>query len=156
IPTANWALLESATTLWSATGPRDSAAMDPFIRYLALRALAAREEDAAGGPGWSMVFTTLCDRAAEDGDLAGRLHHELALRAVDEVAGELAELLMSTSGDEWLQLLDHVVATPDICHDRGRLHPAGQTNGECQVVARLITALRAGHDPGLSKPDERR
>ncbi|WP_433272010.1 hypothetical protein ACQPZF_14915 [Actinosynnema sp. CS-041913] len=134
--------LMMSTTLWSGRGPQGQPALPRFVRYLGLRALAAR----AGGPDWTGMFTALRDQALEDGDHAGRLHHELALGNTALVADELTELLPDLPGEEWLALLDAITATPRLVAD-----PHAVTAGGRDLVRRLVDTLHAIGDPRLSE-----
>lgn len=138
-----------STTLWSGIGPRGHPALVPFIRYLLLRELASRVED----PRWHTVFTTLRDRVSKV-DLGGRLHHNLALGNTSSVGGELAHLLLTRPAQEWLTLLDQMVATPD-----PRRHPPiaselpDRRNEHPAPITRLVSQLHSLSDPRLSDRD---
>lgn len=139
-------VLFTSTTLWSGTGPRGHPALTPFIRYLLLRILASR----VGDPRWQTVFTTLRDRVGK-ADLSGWLHHNLALGNATTVAEELARLLPSCPGHEWLTLLDQTVATPDPRrHPPTTSEPPDGRKEHPEPVTRLITQLHALSDPRLS------
>ncbi|MBV9314392.1 MAG: hypothetical protein JO100_11810 [Pseudonocardia sp.] len=139
-------MLFASSTLWSGTGPRNRLALEPFIRYLLLRALANRVEE----PRWHDVFGTLLDRLSKS-DLGGRLHHNLALGNITMVAEELGRLLPNCPGKDWLTLLDQTVATP---------HPNGDHSTSAQPlntgiensarVTRLVSQLHTIRDPCLS------
>jgi hypothetical protein len=107
-------MLLDSPTLWSHPGPGSEPSLHPFVRYLCLRALASRGKNHPAG--WDKVFTMLRAAVAPD-DLAGRLHHDLALAETgaqtQAVAGELAGLLLRMPAEDWLSLLDRVVATPN-------------------------------------------
>lgn len=87
---------------WDASAGAGSA----VLRRLLLRRLA---RDPAA---WREAHTSLRDRCAAQGDTAGLLHHRLALGELREVALELAELLPTTPGAEWLALLHEVAGAP--------------------------------------------
>src|SRR5262249_21184150 len=139
-------VLFASTTLWSDIGPRKHPILAPFVRYLLLRALADRPEDHPKR--WQVVFEQLRKRAA---DLAGRLHHDLALDGQASVIAELAELLPGTGGAQWLSLLDQLVATPD---PRSTARRAGNATkaavSPADQMTRLVTELHAVSDPQLS------
>ncbi len=132
--------LMATTTLWSGRA-RDEPVIPKFVRYLGLRALAARRD----GPLWTEVFTVLRDQAVRDGDLAGRLHHELALGNLGPVAGELADLLPDLGDQEWLDLLDAVTATPRLVAP-----PPTAADGK-DTVRRLVCTVHALGDPRVSE-----
>ncbi|MGH3854535.1 MAG: hypothetical protein ACRDR6_13770 [Pseudonocardiaceae bacterium] len=139
-------VLFTSTTLWSGTGPRGHPALAPFIRYLLLRELANRRED----PQWGSVFATLRDRVSQT-DLSGRLHHTLALGETTAVAEELARLLPSYPGQDWLTLLDQIVATPD---PRRKLPtPLDRRNEHRAPVTRLVSQVHTLSDPRFSNRD---
>lgn len=150
--------LFGSTTLWSGTAPRKSPALAPFVRYVLLRALAARP---AGHPAaWAKVFSLLRSCAAgDDEDVAGRLHHDLALGAVDGVVDELHRLLASLSGQRWLAVLDQAVAIPLLRPSNAVPRPGGDaapatatpSSDDRRHVAGLVAALHALADPGLSE-----
>jgi hypothetical protein len=145
-------VLFTSTTLWSAPGPRGHPALEPFVRRVLLRALATRP--AAHRVGWHEVFTTLRTCAERSGDdVAGRLHHELALGNLDTVVDELYRLLPEKPGAQWLALLDQAVATPNLrspgnvpASDDDEARPRDHRG----YVARLVTTLYALADPRLS------
>src|SRR5262249_36854223 len=138
--------LFTSSTLWCGTGLRGYPALPPFVRYLLLRALAARDPEHPAS--WTAVFKVLRQRAA---DQAGQLHHELALGGRASVVAELARLLPCTAAADWLSLLDQVVASPD---PRRQLavgaEPAEPRVGPPDPVARLVRKLHAVADPRLS------
>ncbi|MBB5960170.1 hypothetical protein FHS29_006793 [Saccharothrix tamanrassetensis] len=134
--------LMMSTTLWSGRSPQGLPALPRFIRYLGLRALAARSD----GQDWVTVFTALRDQALADGDHAGRLHHELALGDTALVAAELGELLPDLADEEWLALLDGITATPRLVAE-----PQSAAVDGRDLVRRLIGTLHALGDPRLSE-----
>jgi hypothetical protein len=143
----------TSRTLWADLGPRDQPALPPFVRYLLLRALAARPQTHPRG--WYPVFALLCDRAGKN-DLSGRLHHTLALGDVGTVAEELAALLPEQSGRDWLVLLDNTVSTPDPrqpSSDAGTGRPPEVPHSPLAPITRLINQLHALGDPRLSDRD---
>jgi hypothetical protein len=148
-PTATGRLVGSRT-LWSHTGQRGGPALVPFVRYLGLRALAAREADDPAS--WPAVFETLRTNAT---DLAGRLHHELALGGLDTVAHQLTELLPATSAADWFALVDQAVITPGLA-PTAAADPNAVAGDRAAVVARLVAALRQVADPGAWTGDESR
>ncbi|RKT56090.1 hypothetical protein [Saccharothrix australiensis] len=133
--------LMTSTTLWSGRA-REQAALPRFVRYLGLRALAAR----TGGLDWTTVFTMLRDQARADDDREGRLHHELALGHTGPVARELAALLPELGDERWLELVDGITATPRLSTAPGSSGVDGR-----DVVGRLVTTLHALGDPRLSE-----
>jgi hypothetical protein len=139
-------VLFTSTTLWSGTGPRGHPALAPFIRYLLLRELASRVDD----PQWGAVVATLRDRVSQT-DVSGRLHHILALGETATVAEELARLLPSYPGQEWLTLLDQIVATPD--PRRSLPTPLDRLNDHPPTVTRLVSQLHTLSDPRFSNRD---
>jgi hypothetical protein len=142
--------LFTSATLWCGAGARGGPALATFLRSLLLRALADRGEDDPSG--WQAVFALLRDRAAAQGDLAGKLHHELALGGTTVVAGELAALLPDLPGPQWLELLDQAVATPDLRKPPGAPdEPAGEAGTPVdRHVFRLVAGLQALADARVS------
>jgi hypothetical protein len=142
-------------TLWADTGVRGYPALPPFVRYLLLRRLADR---AAHRVTWDKVFRLLLDQAPET-DVGGQLHHMLALGETDAVAARLAELLPPTTrAQDWLTLLDHVVATPDprrkipTSEELGQAADSGPelTESATASVLQLVTQLHIVADPRFS------
>ncbi len=147
------AALFTSRTLWSAEGARGNPALAPFVRYLLLRSLAARP--AGHGAAWAEVFARLRRHAKADGDLGGRLHHSLALG--DDVADELDQLLTTTPADEWLALLDEVVAVPRLGAGPATAGEAPARGEERRVwVGELVTRLNALADLRVSARGELR
>jgi hypothetical protein len=150
-------------TLWAHSTVDGTPGMVPVARYLLLRELAERDADPAGrgGSGWSAVFSQLLKSAEEQDDLAGRLHHALALGQVTTVTAELAGRLGDPALPSWLNLLDAVVATPGLGR-RAELPPAepassglaGVVEQPGESVLGLVAALCRLADPAESNPQE--
>jgi hypothetical protein len=127
-------------SLWSHERPDGRLGMVPTVRYLLLRELARRgwwdnafgllcgpeeqdsdpeKDEAPAGPADPAAAPVV---AAESKDqLAGCLHRDLALGEVADVVGELTGQLTASAkkmdiaaAAGWLELLDAVVATPDL------------------------------------------
>lgn len=154
-------LLFTSTILWSgrqtALPPLDPptsapSQLSPLIRYLGLRALAARTEDDA--PTWDTVFNTLRERVTVANDPAARLHHELALGNQALVVAELTELLHNLPNDRWLSLLDQITATPNPsrCFAMSGNEPTQPTE-HTDVIDRIVEGQHAVSDPRLSDPE---
>jgi hypothetical protein len=139
--------LFDSPTLWCGSEP----SLHPFVRYLCLRTLAGRGKTHQAS--WHKVFTKLRAAVPPD-DVAGRLHHDLALAQTPEqhaaVAGELAELLPRLPAEDWVALLDSVVATPDPRRAGRATHLIGEDGPRPGSVARLLEVLHALSDRCLS------
>jgi hypothetical protein len=154
-------VLFTSTTLWSAGGPRGHPALAPFVRYLLLRSLAARPDSHPAG--WRVAFGTLAAASADrPDDLAGRLHHELALGCHPAVSAELDRLLPELSGAGWLALLDQAVSTPDLRPPAAADDPTvpdstpGPRTERRTCVGQLVSSLHALADPRRSDRDRLR
>ncbi|WP_370944455.1 hypothetical protein AB5J62_35905 [Amycolatopsis sp. cg5] len=132
-------------TLWSPGETSAQQHLHPLARYLGLRALNRRKDP---GTCYEAVFRRLLEKTGSD-DRAGRLHHERMLGNHADVARELGELLPKLPAEEWLDLLDAIVASPDprerdidvlrgvrLAHDR---------TGQIGVLLGAVPA--AEHDP---------
>jgi hypothetical protein len=147
--------LFTSTTLWSASGPRAMPAMAPFVRFLLLRALAARPLD--DETGWCKVYGKLLAHAYENDDLGGQLHHRLALGDVNGVVRKLRDLMTELPADQWLALLDEAVATPSLVDCGGEPTPDGPPSGDREpgdrpgnALLRLVEKLHELANPLLS------
>lgn len=143
--------LFTSTVLWPSGAPGDPA-LAPFVRYLLLRALAARPPEHPAS--WCRTFTALL-AATEADDLAGRLHHRLALGEVDAVVARLAVLLPEMPGHDWLALLDRVTATADLRPRPPTPEPEQEQEQEPEpawqpAVRRLVEHLHEVGDPQRS------
>ncbi|MDT0306221.1 hypothetical protein RM780_04495 [Streptomyces sp. DSM 44917] len=122
---APWGQRVRQAAPWRASGDAGTA----VLRRLLLRRLAAAPGDGrgggpddgpgegpgggpGGGPGWEAVHGRLRDQCRANGDLAGELHHALALGELAGVAERLAALLPRTPGREWLALLRAAAGVP--------------------------------------------
>jgi hypothetical protein len=119
--------LFTSKTLWSASSPRGKPAMAPFVRFLLLRALAARPTDHETG--WCEVFKKLRTHAHDNDDLGGQLHHGLALGDVAGVVRKLLDLKPDLPTNQWLVLLDEAVATPALASCGGGSASGGPLPG---------------------------
>jgi hypothetical protein len=139
--------LFGSPTLWAHPGP----SLPPFVRYLCLRALAARGRSHQAS--WHKVFTRLRAAVPPD-DVAGRLHHDLALAETPDqtaaVASELAELLPRMPAEDWVALLDAVVATPDPRRTGRAAELVGEDGPSPGSVARLLEVRHVLNDRCLS------
>ncbi|WP_020673309.1 hypothetical protein [Amycolatopsis nigrescens] len=125
-------------TLWSPAGASEQRRLHPLVRYLGLRALAAR-----GAAAWTTVFECLRAAAGPD-DLAGGLHHDRLLGKKEAVAAELARLLPEAHSDEWLDLFDEVIATADPRErDLDAIRGTGQPGTTTGHLVRLLGVLPA-------------
>lgn len=143
--------LFTSPTLWSSDGEHRH--LHPLARYLGLRALAARTDPRTG---WEGVFRQLRARIDPD-DRAARLHHERMLNGKGAVAGELADLLPELPAQEWLDLFDAVVATPDPREreDMDSVKGIGQPPtplGHTMTVLGVVPALEK--DPCVAKASD--
>lgn len=141
--------LFTSPTLWTPPGPADQQRLHPLVRYLGIRALAARTDPADD---WRAVFQTLRAQVAPD-DRGGRLHHERLLTGKEAVADELAGLLPDLPAAEWLDLLDEVTATcdpreRDLAAVRGPLRP---TTAAEHVVVLLGVLPALEHEACLTQ-----
>ncbi|WP_410595497.1 hypothetical protein [Amycolatopsis sp. lyj-23] len=123
----------------------DDQRLHPMIRYLGLRALAARTDPDRT---WDTVFA----RLAETGDRGQRLRSLRLLGHIDAVTEEMATLFGELSGDEWGGLFDTVVDAPD---PRGPLPQPGPTDDQLarEVFALLSLTPPLTRDPRFSDPD---
>lgn len=137
--------------------PRESGGplvMHPLLRRLLLEELGNRP--ASDKACWHTVFGWL---AANDSDLAGRMHHEFALGRADralEVGERLADRVAKQDGRRWLAMVRSVVTTPVPAVLTGdpvlavraavaNLPEQGPT--PIASVTKLIVAWRAVEDP---------
>ena len=134
--------LGSVVELWIRSDDADRPAPGALMRHLLLCDLARREPTGGGPagelpplPDWTSVHRELQKWAAADDDTGGKLYHRLALRDAAGVHDELWRLLPHLDGERWLELLDEVVAVPDLARPPGHtvaLAP-GET-GDCAVT----------------------
>lgn len=96
--------------LWTGDEAGGGPVMQPVLRRLLLPALAARPEDEPAS--WSRAHRWLCERATQERDDTGALHHTLAQGHLETVARHLAGRLPDDDVVEWLGLLRLVVAAP--------------------------------------------
>lgn len=137
--------LMASTTLWAGRDASGNPVLPPFVRYLGLSALARRGADHKRG--WSAVFTRLLDGAVDREDVAGQLHHRLALGDTAPVVEELTRLLDNREEEHWLALLDQITITPDL---RTRPSMPGEGARRGAEVSHLVATLRAARDPRLA------
>jgi hypothetical protein len=145
-----------SATLWPGRSDDAVGVMVPVARYLLLRALARRDD--ADPAGWSTVFDWLCQEATQRGDIAGELHHSLALGQIQAASDRLMRLLPKENGVGWLALVDAATSTPDLRQplddpltraQRLAADAFAPTDLPGSPVARLVTGLRAVGDPRL-------
>jgi hypothetical protein len=146
--TVNPLALASRAQRSSREGGRRAGRQAPLTRFLLLRALADRPDTHPAS--WHRAFTRLRGTAASRGDTGGRLHHDLALGALDAVVGELAGRLVETPARDWLALLDATVATPDP-RRRDTTGPDAEVEAD-NAVECLVTSLHILADPSVSSP----
>jgi hypothetical protein len=84
--------------------------LHPVLRRLLLRRLAARNADSPAN--WAEVHTWLRKISIEAADETGELYHTLALGDIERVARRLAERLRTSEAEEWLGVLEAVIAAP--------------------------------------------
>jgi hypothetical protein len=141
--------LATVAGLWAPSGDVDRPPPGALLRFLLLRRLAARgPADPRTAPAdqlrtWAQAHTELRDRAEERDDVAGRLHHMLALRQASDVQNELKRLLPVLEGRAWLAILDQVVTVPDL----------SRTPEESDHPACLVTREQRLADPRTSRRD---
>lgn len=134
--------------------------MQPVLRRLLLRELAARDDDA--GNSWYYVHSWLrdqCRKSTGDDRGVGELHHALALGEVEHVARRMAEQLSAGSAAAWYARLRSITAAPRRARqDRSPIEEFAALNewsdpAESAVAAtgRLVTALWISADP-LTSP----
>ncbi|MFR9724409.1 hypothetical protein ACL02R_13745 [Streptomyces sp. MS19] len=144
---------------WATEGETGAA----VLRQLLLRRLAARSPDHPAD--WTTVHRRLRDFCRERGDRAGELYHRLAMDELTDVALELARLLPTAPGQEWLDLLRATAAAPlgsaerhlwdpyTLFHECVNGTPTASLDATATQVVHLLAALRIVHDPlcGVSR-----
>ncbi|UED86171.1 hypothetical protein [Streptomyces profundus] len=155
-----WLQVVHQVAPWDASASAGSA----VLRQLLRRRLARVPDTRVG---WREVHAKLRDYCAEQGDLAGRLYHQLAMDELHDVALELARQLPRMPGADWLALLHQVAAAPlASVEDQGRqphalFHEMVRDSGAASAgddtltrVVHLLAALRIVGDPvnGTARP----
>lgn len=144
-------------------GSGDGAVLQPVLRRLLLRELAARDDDAEDG--WLRVFSWLRDQAGHDEH--ARHYHALALGDFEPVVGWLdTHLGDPTERPEhldvgpWLAALRAITAAPvrhpptDSPHEKVNTSWTGRWDSRPARLAYLVAGLQLASDP-LTGPDRR-
>lgn len=134
----------------------DSTVMQPVLRRLLLRDLAARDDDAQDG--WRNVFSWLRDRAGQDE--YARHYHALALGEVEPVVtwlddhlGDPDERPERLDAGPWLAALKTITAAPvrnppaEAPHERVDTSWAGRWDSQPARVACLVAGLQLSGEP---------
>lgn len=134
---------------------RDDRTMQPVLRRLLLRRLAARDREV--GNNWYYVHSWLRDQyqKSTDDDGVGELYHALALGEVEQVARRMVDQLSAGETKKWYARLRSITAAPNrLTHDRPPIEEFAALNkwsspAESAVAAtgRLIAALWIAGDP---------
>jgi len=146
-----------AAEFWCDRPAGGPAALQPLLRRLLLRRLAARPQDARAG--WAAVNDWLRDRGTETGDEETELYHMLALAHEGDPLGvrQVAEALAGKlkAADEWLRTVARVTAAPsrlDLTREP-RHQVSALTDGISPremplfAIARLVAVSWLGADP---------
>jgi hypothetical protein len=140
--------------LWVSHRVVDGRADPPRLHPFARRAIAHRlARGSVAGLDWQTAHTLLRDAAAERGDEAARLYHELALGRIEPVAAALSGHFDPEDPRGWYRLLLRVtrapVARPDRSDDAhahlGEL--CADADPAAVVTGELLAALQLHTDP---------